>query len=677
MLDNAPKSAKTPGDIMKEAQRKRGNQRLRETLLALGFAVAPETGLAQQLQTQSSYAEEWTEWNGEGGGGGEMDPAEVNKWRTAMKDLIAFQTQLSEMDEANLEALERGVHIFADERDNISPALGDQMTLQFVRYLVKWQGKGDIHIPMLALIAGTYDRLAYLEELVDTLPKPWVVEELLASAPRHHLIEKFDFYKRFRQTLPKIREAFERDDIASVLWYRPLKAPVDPAIKQIIEMHLLKNLATAAYYYPYYADALGVSGKQIFRNSLDRMSSSQIEELLQSGRLTQYASEITDELKTRILQGDLRTIETGMTLFDGTTKEEVSNYPYRLEMKVKKFPASIDWALLYPLAGVTPPEYWQGFSAPVSAERVQPTREKVSPIALLRSFADAHGGRNPLELTQGAYLVFKDIAERGAPMNAEEIAKSVKHIAALREMFGPLDILGPTRRVIGAFGLETLEDGRQRFGRQEFLDALKKRAKSFEWFKAGTQNDDTRELRRKIAYELADSSDPVTFFFHGHGLFVDAATGLYLTPSTKITVDEIVHAFAARYSNEKKRKQAQTIPDALVISACFGFDIGDAVNARLAQLGLPTLLIISSAERSSLGFSEHSNPYSSRFNQLLLDSETIHNFLHPRNLRVLHSKPTLTVPDLIPSKQKSDEKAKKKYRQISGITPSPLEAAVG
>ena len=383
--------------------------------------------------------------------------------------------------------------------------------------------------------------------------------------------------------------------------------------------------------------------------------------------------EVAGDAEAGVLSTDQQVVLTALELPNALkAKGNVSvnkGHPYCADMKRLGVPQEIEWQSLYALAGTVS----SGYFGELAAEKAKHyTGQEESVVPFLRAFSEKHQSRNPLELAQAAYLVYRDIAARKVEPTPAEVRATADRIKVLREKYANIDYLGPGREVIVAAGNDVWPAEHKREGYQfvspDFETALLKRQnrKASSFHRGPEKEEDAREARRKLLYDIAAASEPLTFVFEGHGFFnSDADNYIKMSQHLRIKGSDIVEAFVSRYNNPAVRKRAESQPDIIILSMCFGFDMGDYINRSLQEKGLPGIIAVTSAERTTLSLSMSTRPFFGRFNEIVATSVTFGVLQTRMSDPAVETKPTIAVPETLPSRGLG-----KRFMQISGAPPA-------
>jgi len=344
-------------------------------------------------------------------------------------------------------------------------------------------------------------------------------------------------------------------------------------------------------------------------------------------------------------------------------------------------PNSIDWSLVYSLAYAIRDKQWDLLHEKKIAHYRKGDAESV--FKRLRNFSKNHENRNPLQMAQSAFLIYKDIHTRKAEPTPLEVRATADRILQLREKYANLDYFGPKREMIMAASSEKRSVAWKDAGFLGYRFApLGLRTEVFKdhpesalyFYRAPDDVEGAENTMQQVLDRFVTAEGPFTFYFDGHGTYKSSTqNGLEFARGVKLTAQQMVAALEVRYKNERVRTRAATDPDVFIFASCFGYDIGERMNVLLSEKGLPGVVIISAADRNSLGFSTFGSLFGSTFNELLARARTLEIFRIFSFNPELETRPTITVPDTLPNPSHGKRRG---FMQISG-TPPAGDIAIG
>ena len=418
---------------------------------------------------------------------------------------------------------------------------------------------------------------------------------------------------------------------------------------------------------------------------LDYSSGPSIHALLNT-RDTRGKNILSGDLKNRIIERsklspDKNLLELGVTLPDyvtiGSRPTSWGLYPsfMRKEFAYLSMPNAIKWDKFKPLS--RPLEnartFWDTIEKKsTSAERSLPK----DGIASLQRLA-AEQGTDPIALTQGVWTVYRYLGERQLPADDRNIQQAVQDILTERKRRFSLDHLAPERRVVVVADDEKMGNGSPRFANQHLMDKLKERLKrQAELLRVDTRNPISEVKQRTLASLASTDPRPTTWIFDTHGSYVTdrspysgfTLSGTVTDASLRIiTPQEIADHLIKRYSDPQVREAVQAKPDILILGACYGADLRDAIYRTLREKNMPLPEIATTAERNLVGWSTYWNPFYSDFWELVITSPSVGDMLEKYSNPDLSSKPTYTIQDPKPARD-----GKPRSMQLGGIEPSHI-----
>jgi hypothetical protein len=367
-------------------------------------------------------------------------------------------------------------------------------------------------------------------------------------------------------------------------------------------------------------------------------------------------------------------MELGLGLFDENNTISVSEYgTFRQDIKNINLPSTVPWNLFYDLAGKADSGYWGDLNKQVSLMYTD-IRQQKNPIDILRKFSQEHGDLNSLELAQGAFIVYRELHDRGIEPTPMNIEKAVREIVALRAKYDPIEPFGPGRQVIVLANSEQWNPKgagmRDRFGTKPFIDGLTAvHGKAPTIFRGTTKASDNARIVADTFKTIQTTTSRVTFIFDGHGIYSsEKHNGLSLTANDQefaLTAQTIAKAFLDRYANPALREQARIEQDIFFIDACYGYDIGQKINEILSAANMPTLIVQTTAERQRSGLSIGNNEFGSPYMQSIL-AKTLGD-IRRNGLKGQVTKPSMMVPfDSLKSLRGAPDRPPRNFMQISG-----------